>query len=100
MSGCENVAVRVGCADDQIYFAEAVFDFVEANKLDVILPFRFEWGLVTMIAPDRFFVGTATLFHEAFAEDSRSDNHDRVLFFGFGGKVAKGECFDLFGVEF
>ena len=53
-----------------------------------------------MIAPDRFFVGTAALFHEAFAEDSCSDNHDRVLVFGFGGKVAKGKCFDLFGLEF
>ena len=100
MSGCEDVAVRVGCADDQVYFVEAVFDFVEANKLNVILPFIFELRLVAMIAPDRFFVRTATLFHEAFTEDSRSDNHDRVLVFGFGGKVAKCKCFDLFGLEF
>ena len=53
-SGCEDVAVRVGCADDQIYFVEAVFDFVEADKLNVILPFIFEWRPVAMIAPDRF----------------------------------------------
>ena len=42
MSGCEDVAVRVGGADDQIYFTEAVFYFIEADKLDVILPFIFE----------------------------------------------------------
>lgn len=99
MGGGEDVAVRVGGTDDEIHFAEAVFDFVEADELDAVLPFGVEIGAVAVIAPDCFFVDTRALFDEAFAEESGSDNHDGVYIFGFGGKVAKGDCFDLFGFE-